>query len=169
MLVRHDKSNARPRSGSTLVESALVLPVVLMMLFGIFEYGRFMFIYTTATNAVRDGCRYAVVRTDSANTATSATIKQVVDNKMAGLQNSLGGYTVEVFFADPAKLALTVPVVAKHPTYNGAEDWKQAAYGDKIAVVMSGEYRPTMAQLLALGNNAVFNLDVVSLMTSEGN
>jgi Flp pilus assembly protein TadG len=166
-------SNNRPRRGATLVETALVLPVVLMMLFGIFEYGRFMFLYTTATNAVRDGARYAAVRTGSTTSTTTADVVTVVNNKMGGLNGTLGDYKVEVYFADPAKLALTTPEIDVHPSYKpynaSANSWKETSYGDKIAVVMTGDYRPTMAQLLALGNNTVFKLRVISLMTSEGN
>lgn len=166
MMIR--RVQTQQRSGAAIVETAMVLPVVLMMLFGIFEYGRFVFVYTTATNAVRDGCRYAVAHTGS-TTTTLSTIQTVVDNKMAGLKSQMAGYAVTCYFADPAKLALTPPVVAQHPVYTGTNDWQKASYGDKIAVVMTGTYRPTMAQLLALGSGATFNLRLVSLMTSEGN
>jgi Flp pilus assembly protein TadG len=45
--------------GQAIVEFAIVLPVLLMMLIGILEIGRMIFIYAAATNASRNAVRYA--------------------------------------------------------------------------------------------------------------
>ena len=46
--------------GGTLVEAALVLVVFLTFLFGIMEFGRGYNLYQVATNAAREGARFAV-------------------------------------------------------------------------------------------------------------
>lgn len=59
-------SNARRRAlrrdtaGQSLVEFALVLPVLLLLFFGIFEFGRFYFTRLTLQHAVREATRFAV-------------------------------------------------------------------------------------------------------------
>jgi len=47
--------------GQALVETALVLPLVLILLVGIFDLGRAAFLSGTLNHAVREGTRYAIV------------------------------------------------------------------------------------------------------------
>jgi hypothetical protein len=49
----------RREDGTQLVELALVLPVMLMLLAGSAEFGRYFYTYSTLTNAVRAGARHA--------------------------------------------------------------------------------------------------------------
>ena len=49
------------RRGQTLVEFALILPILLLVLIGIFDAGRAVFAYHTANNAAREGGRQAIV------------------------------------------------------------------------------------------------------------
>lgn len=50
----------RDSSGQSIVEFALVLPLLLLMFFGIFEFGRFYFTKLTLQHAVREATRFAV-------------------------------------------------------------------------------------------------------------
>jgi len=53
---------SRPRNrGSTLVEFCLVLPVFLLLIFGILDFGRFYFVQHTIQFATREGMRVALV------------------------------------------------------------------------------------------------------------
>jgi Flp pilus assembly protein TadG len=52
----------RSERGSSLVETALIAPVLLIILFGIADAGRAFSSYITMTNAVREGARYAARR-----------------------------------------------------------------------------------------------------------
>lgn len=49
------------RRGQTLVEFSLVLPVFLLFVFGIFDFGRLMFALTSASSALRSAARHAAV------------------------------------------------------------------------------------------------------------
>lgn len=51
-------------SGQTLVEFALVLPLLLMLMMGLFDIGRAIFYYATLNTAVREGTRIAIVQPD---------------------------------------------------------------------------------------------------------
>ena len=56
------------RNGAVMVEVVFVLGIFLMVLFGIFEYSRYLYVLHMVNNAARDGARYAVVNTDKPST-----------------------------------------------------------------------------------------------------
>ena len=47
--------------GQAIVEMAMVLPLIVLLLMGIVEFGRIGNAYLTVTNAARQGARYGVV------------------------------------------------------------------------------------------------------------
>jgi Flp pilus assembly protein TadG len=49
----------RKERGSILVETAAILPILFLLLAGIFDFGRVYGQYQTITNAAREGARYA--------------------------------------------------------------------------------------------------------------
>lgn len=51
----------RRRTGQGLVEFALVFPIFIMLLLGVFDIGRAVFAYNEITNAAREGVRIAIV------------------------------------------------------------------------------------------------------------
>lgn len=48
-------------AGDALVEFALVLSVLMLVLMGIFDFGRAFYANSALTNAARDGARYAII------------------------------------------------------------------------------------------------------------
>ena len=52
----------RLKSGQSLLEFALLLPIFLMLIMGLFDIGRAVFYYSTLNTAVREGTRFAVVQ-----------------------------------------------------------------------------------------------------------
>lgn len=125
------------RRGMTTVETALVLSVFCMLLFGVFEYSRFLFILHVSNNGARDGARYAAVNLDKPNTfdttdytdsspspTTFTNIQRYTSDRIGGgAGKQVGGfaYTVAVYAVDPVGLTLTPPVIrpksANPPTY----------------------------------------------------
>jgi TadE-like protein len=66
---RHDRSR-----GQALVELALVLPVLLLIMMGLFDFGRAVFAYNSLSNAAREGARVAIVdQTVTAGVPVAAT------------------------------------------------------------------------------------------------
>jgi hypothetical protein len=53
---------ARPRRGQAIIETALVLPLLLTLVFGIAEMGLYMYDYVQAANCAREAARRASVR-----------------------------------------------------------------------------------------------------------
>lgn len=60
-LINKLKKSAR---GQSLVELALVLPVLIIILFGILEFGRIFHSYLVITHAAREGARLGVISKD---------------------------------------------------------------------------------------------------------
>ncbi len=50
----------RHQRGATLVEYALVVPIFLLLVVGILEFGRIIFTYNTLANVAREGARYGI-------------------------------------------------------------------------------------------------------------
>jgi Flp pilus assembly protein TadG len=69
--------------GQATVELALVLPVLLLILFGIMEFGRVFSAYLVITNAAREGARQAAI---GANNST-------IENAVYNASSSLGDLT----------------------------------------------------------------------------
>jgi Flp pilus assembly protein TadG len=51
--------------GQTFVETALILPIILLVVMGIIEFGRIFSGYLILTNASREGARYGVIHYSS--------------------------------------------------------------------------------------------------------
>jgi Flp pilus assembly protein TadG len=51
----------RSERGQSLVETAFVLPVLLLLLFGIFDFGRAVYAYNILANSAREATRLAIV------------------------------------------------------------------------------------------------------------
>lgn len=59
-------------SGQTLAEFALVVPIFLLIVLGLFDVGRAVFVYNGLSNAVREGARLAIVNQDKDSIADRA-------------------------------------------------------------------------------------------------
>src|SRR5688572_33219798 len=104
--VRHAR-----RRGATTVEMAFVSILLFMILFGIFEYCRFLFVLHVSNNAARDAVRYAVVHTgngampgDPASVSNADLIAITTTGKlgttnigsgMCGMEKNITGYRSE--------------------------------------------------------------------------
>lgn len=93
-------------TGIASLEFVIILPVLLILLFGVMEYGWMLTKSGEVVNAAREGAREGA-RTD----ATNADINAVVDQRMADA--GMGGYTTTITNAaavgDPVTVQITVP------------------------------------------------------------
>ena len=68
----------RRTRGQAVIELALVLPLLLLVVFGITEFGRAWMCMNVLTSAARDGCRLAVVTAPDID-AVNARVLEVCD------------------------------------------------------------------------------------------
>lgn len=79
----HSQADGRSR-GQTLTEFALIIPVILLVLLGLFDLGRAVYAYTTISNAAREGARVLIVD----QTQTSGVYR--AQSEAAGSATALG-------------------------------------------------------------------------------
>jgi len=111
------------RPGAAAVETALIMIPLMMFIFGIFEYGRFLMGWNLLNNSAREGCRYALVNNTS--TSVNTDVQNVVTKFMAGRSSSYDN--------------LTITVSGTHSGVSTAVN--NLVPGDMIVVTVTGQYR----------------------------
>jgi Flp pilus assembly protein TadG len=156
--MRIDHSANRPRgggpscrddTGAAALEFAIVLPLLLALVLGVFEFGRAWNIHQTITDTAREGARRAVVR-DGAN--KEAVVAAVIQNRLTAARIQWDG-TVD-YTADCSGWEPPVPQ-AEEVTVSGC-GWGRDT-GEEARVVIAAPYpfnflRPVL-RLLASGSN----------------
>jgi len=91
----------------------MLLPVILLLIFGIIEVGRAVLIYSEVTNAAREGVRYAVAHPAASAPTVEARARE------------------RVFIAPADKTAITV-------TYDdGVSPVMTPTFGDRVVVTVT--------------------------------
>lgn len=73
-LLKSRRSRSTVRRGAAVVEMAIVLPVFMMIVLGIVEFGRAMMVGQLLTNGARHGARQAIVE-GSSNTGVEQEVE----------------------------------------------------------------------------------------------
>lgn len=94
--------------GQSLLEFALVLPVLLLVLLGIIDFGRVLSAYYIVDAAARDAARYASIG------ASDSTVQTAIQNDTSALRGTptwsispTGGYRVS---GQPVTVKVTCPI-----------------------------------------------------------
>lgn len=128
---------ARGDSGISTVEMALVLPLFLLLVFGMIQFGLGWFYKQTVTNAAREGARMGIViRNPPVSEAQITTrIQDYLSN--SGFNPAAMGTSIEVEYRDPdgievaaagcttgcrVSVAVTVPIASLVPYFPGFPD-----------------------------------------------
>jgi Flp pilus assembly protein TadG len=77
-LQRSGPMKIRSQKGAAVVEFAVVLPLLLLIVFGIVEFGFLLYNQAMLTNASREGARTAILNLDPRN--STANISTIVTN-----------------------------------------------------------------------------------------
>ena len=80
--------------GAAAVEFALVLPLLILILFGIIEFGLVLYRQEVITNASREGARYGIVI--GSPRPTTGEIEDVVNTYLTNAGLNAGNATIEV-------------------------------------------------------------------------
>jgi Flp pilus assembly protein TadG len=104
METTQSRRRARARArGATVVEMAIVAPLLLSILFGIIEFGWVFMVRQTMTTAAREGCRVAALQ--------GSTEQDILDRVSGYMQPAgLSGYEVTTTRATPDDPTETVRI-----------------------------------------------------------
>jgi Flp pilus assembly protein TadG len=162
--VQQRKQNSR-RHGAALVEAALVLPIVLIFIMGLFEYGRYFLMVHVCNNAVSAGANYACKHTTSIvlNGATYGSAVSDVTNTVTATVGTqqLAGSTISVYLSDSTGNAIA-------DSYgNNPGSFTNAAAGQYVCVKLTGTYTFVLTSCLGLPSTSTQTFTAVR--RSEGN
>lgn len=105
----------KKEEGQALVEFALVLPLLLLLVCGIIDFGWLFYNQLSLQNACREGARYACVHSTEADIDDKVNSK-VKENLPGNLQADSGGLRTTVTYTDsatPTAGDVTVEATAK--------------------------------------------------------
>jgi Flp pilus assembly protein TadG len=104
----------RADCGAALVEGAIILPVFLVLVCGVYEFGFFLYQEQLVTSGVEDAARYLALSSDPTGTATQA------DAKNLAVTGSINGGPSRVVGWSPADVSVNVDSVDNATgTYSG--------------------------------------------------
>lgn len=130
-----------------IVEFAIVLPILLLVLVGIFEVGRYLFIYSAVTNASRNAVRYAsaVGLDDSGHHKYMYCdgIENVAINSAFLVPES--NLTVDISYDEGPSTSV---IVADGCNATGGDDMdvfnSDVSTGDRVIVTVTADYKPML-------------------------
>lgn len=96
------KLNITRRNGLATIEVAIVLPILLILTFGMLQYGWLFFRYHQVTNAAQRGARIAILPS-----AQTANVVAAVGEIMTNFNMGDTGYTVDT---NPDEVASAEPL-----------------------------------------------------------
>ena len=113
--------NPRDESGAALVEFALVLPLLLLLLFGLLDFGKAFNYWIDETHLANEGARWAVV---NKNPASSGTLQDYI-RQQANTTELRNGGTASL--PNPIRICIDFP--------NGTSN-----VGDPVRVAVTATY-----------------------------
>ena len=128
------------RRGSVTVEMALVLPLVLAFILGVFEYGRYIFTVQLFNNAAREGARYAVAHLQPVTLGGTT-----YGNATSDVTGHVTGVTAGIALAGQ-----NIQVIASDDLGNNLGTWTSAQPGQCVTVRITGNYRVAVMAFLCL-------------------
>ncbi len=96
----------RLRRGTAIVEMAIVLPILMLLLFGIIEFGHVMFVRYNMINAATQAARVGVVTPNATEELLVARAQDALDN------SGMGQYAMSISaeITSPPDIVITVSV-----------------------------------------------------------
>ncbi len=190
MIYRTTRPGRRRRAAS-IVEFALVGPLVLFLIIGCLEWCLYMFTINQAQNAAREGARYASTRTDTyqsfpatqpflnqnppdtydAGLVSQAAIVAWVQNYLTNAGTQISNLTITIYkvnaVGQPIDVNGNVLTTAQADTLTNQGQWNQTSFGQLICVQITGTYKPIIPGISRIG--LAPPVVATSAMGSEGN
>jgi Flp pilus assembly protein TadG len=106
---RHLRSRWREQNGQSLLETALMIPVIFIVVFWVFELSWLMFTYAVLANAANEGVRYSIVHSGGDPGGVQTTVQTFAATSL----HNMSGLSTSVTFPDgnasaPNRVRVTV-------------------------------------------------------------
>jgi Flp pilus assembly protein TadG len=106
---RHLRSRWREENGGSLLETALVIPMIFTVVFWVFELSWLMFTYAVLANAANEGVRYSIVHSGGDPGGVQTTVQTFAATSL----HNMSGLSTSVTFPDgnasaPNRVRVTV-------------------------------------------------------------
>lgn len=98
MKIHRKAEKDKKEDGQAMVEFALILPIFLLILCGIIDFGWLFYNQLSLNNACREGARYAVVNT-AEDASTQAIINHIENSTTTVFAND--GVDIEITYTAP--------------------------------------------------------------------
>jgi Flp pilus assembly protein TadG len=99
----------RRRCGATLVEFAIVAPLLFLLILGIVEFGRAVMVQQILTNAAREGARRGILEQSTAPDVQTAVSDYLRNTSVAGANVTVSPSSfAHVGFGDPVTVTCSV-------------------------------------------------------------
>ncbi len=85
------KKFCKSQKGQSLVEFALVIPIFILLLFGIIEFGRLWETMNVLTSAAREGARIAAVTSPDGARVRSRALNLLAGSGLTGISVTISG------------------------------------------------------------------------------
>jgi Flp pilus assembly protein TadG len=111
--MRHkSQTQWRHQRGQSLLETAMMIPVMIMVVFFLFELGELMYTYSVLADAANEGVRYAIVHSGGDPTGTVAEVKAFATTSMHDVSAiSVSVTSPDGSYAPPNRVRVTVTYV----------------------------------------------------------
>jgi Flp pilus assembly protein TadG len=106
------KSLRNKRRGAAAVEFAIVLPVFVILVFGMIEYGRMVMVQQVITNASREGARSAVLDGATTSSVQSAVGTYLTNAQISGGSTAVNPSPSSAASGDPITVTVSIPFTA---------------------------------------------------------
>lgn len=136
-------------NGQSLVEIALLMPVLLVLLLGAVDLGRAFYAYVAITNAAREGARYGASFPSQSSGIVSRVQKEVSNS---GISISSGNIST----------ACNVYTSGSY-TLGGSESCSNASSGDYITVSINYTFNFMTSYLLGVGSTTLSNTATMAI------
>ena len=136
------------RRAQAMVEFAIALPILLMVLIGIFEVGRMVFVYSSVTNASRNASRYAsavglTLGLDGTNYYQKYVYCDGIKDMAARSAYLVPASSLDIkIYYDDGTSPVDVTSAPQCDATGGEDNDILVGTGDRVTVVVTTHYKP---------------------------
>jgi hypothetical protein len=147
------KANKSPHPGQAMVEFALVLPILLLVIVGLLEVGRAIFLYTSLFSATREGVRYGSAAGDNlaGNPLYQDCLGIRAAAQKAGVLLNLQNDDITIDYDHGPGTS----IFASCADPDGLEEDVHVATGDRILVTIETQYDPMVPLFIPLASRTI--------------